>query len=151
VPVGAAVAGVPVGAAVASAHSSSAQGLLPAPAAVLSRTVLLPVYHAHPPGEVSSATPVGSYAFAAAAAARWHAAASTIRVDGAGHSLLPLTPHVYAPASAISPTVVCGAHPMVGRPQQSEPYPAVQVRGKAHLPGESACDGDWGRSSRRGH
>ena len=84
----------------AHAHSSTAEAL-PAPTAVLSRTVLLSlVYHAHPRGKVGSATAAPSYVFPAAAAARWHAAASTIRVAGAGQSLLPLTPHVYAPASS---------------------------------------------------
>ena len=83
-------AGVPV--AVPTAHSSTADWL-PAPTAVLSRTTLSAVYHAQPRGYVGSVT-VPSKGIPAAAAASRHAAASTIRNEGAGHSLLPLTLHV---------------------------------------------------------
>ncbi len=53
-----------------------------------------------------STTP--SYVLPAAAAALAHAAGSTIRDDGAAQSLLPLLPHVYAPAQSGDPSAPKG-------------------------------------------
>ena len=101
------------------------------------------MYHAQPRGKVGSTT-VPSKVFPAAAAALWHAAASTIRNEGAGQSLLPLTANVYTPTQqSYRPDLECIGQGPADIDEDIAPYRTVhKTQGaKRHEPCKHAKRG----------